>query len=286
MSTRLAPRARVEGQTPSRPSRGLLSVASVVEYDLPIRWGAGAVVDPFPCGTAEVWTPDCDDLGADNPKPPDEMGPADGGVEFDPFHVIFLDACSTLGRAPTADQDAAARASFDAAEDQAIEAEFWTGTIASGNPALAAAETVEAGDPAGIVDALGQLEEAIAGTARTGVIHVTPTAAVWLARYHLITLAGARMVTPLGTPVAIGTGYPGTGPGGTPAPAGSSWMYATGAVRIHRAPVQVLHDVDHEINREVVRVEREVLVEYDTCIRFAQLAGHGEAVVPEITSGS
>jgi hypothetical protein len=280
------PRLRVEGSAPSAPLRGLLAVAQVVDYDLPARWAAGIEIDRRPCGCAEVWALDCEGSG-DNVKQADPLEPSTAGPRFDSFTVIWSDFCSTLGRAPTAEQEAAARENLTAVEGSAIEREFWGGGLLGAAPHLADASADEVAPPAGIVDALAALETAIGDSCRAGVIHATPAAGTWLARYGLVTLSGQRLVTTaLGTPVAVGSGYPGTGPGGDVPPAGASWLYATGPVRIHRAPILVLQSIDQETNREVIRAEREVLVEWDLCLHAAVIAGHGEAVVPDAGSGS
>lgn len=285
-------RARVEGITPSAPARGLLQVAQVVDYDDPIRWGSGIEVDAPPCGCATTWAPDCEVEPDDNPVAADVIAAAGPGPQFDSFTVEHVDACSTLGRAPSVEQEQSARTSFEAMEPAAIEAEFWTGALLADSPHLAS-PTADEPNPQGVevVDAVATLESAIAEACRAGVIHVTPAAATWMARFHLLTREGGRHYTPLGTPVAVGSGYPGTGPDGEEAPEGFAWMYATGPIRVHRAPIRTTRDIDHEVNREVVRVDRLVLVEWDQCIHTAQLAWLGHTysfpgAIPGSGSGS
>jgi hypothetical protein len=197
------PRLRVEGSAPSAPLRGLLAVAQVVDYDLPARWAAGIEIDRRPCGCAEVWALDCEGSG-DNVKQADPLEPSTAGPRFDSFTVIWSDFCSTLGRAPTAEQEAAARENLTAVEGSAIEREFWGGGLLGAAPHLADASADEVAPPAGIVDALAALETAIGDSCRAGVIHATPAAGTWLARYGLVTLSGQRLVTTaLGTPVGV-----------------------------------------------------------------------------------
>lgn len=272
-------RIRADGLTPSAPRFGLLSVAQVLEGDG--RWLNGVTLDPAPCGCADDgYDPACDDTPATvmSDEYPTEEGPS---LDFDPFMVVKTRRCSVMGLGPFDEFVADLQAAFDAAEGAAIEHEFATATLVPTNPSLEdeAADVLDA-SAVQLTDAFAVLEEAIGASCRAGVIHVTPAAATWAARLNLIARDGQVLRTILGTPVAVGTGYPGAGPGGDPAPEGGAWLYATGPIRVRLGDVRQypadLSGISRSINRLVVRVERPALVEWDRCLHAAQLAVLGE----------
>lgn len=260
------------------------------------RWLNGVALDPYPCECSIVEDPSCVDDPAD--REGDGYGPDPGGDPtwrtFDPFTVYQPRACSTFGLGPYAEFVDRLRASFDASQHHAIEREVWTGGVIATNPAIADAGADLAGDPAGLPLALAQIEDAIGDTCRGGMIHMTRGAATMAARYNLLTIdaaaSGRARMTATGTPVVIGSGYTGSGPDGAPAPAGASWIYATGPMLVRLGPVIIPADpptiIDRRVNRVVVRAERSVVVEWDDCVHLAQLAGLDESTTPVIAPGS
>ncbi len=282
-------RQRVDGPAPSAPPRTIEAAVSVVEDDLPVRWASGVVLDPAPCGCADVWAPDCD-APEENFKQEDDLTPGDLDVEVDAFSVIHTQGCSTLGL-DLAAQDAEARDAFDAHQWPAIEAELWTGTLLPTNPHLDAAGADELTPEAvELTAAVAALEAAIAATCQAGVIHMAPQAAVWAGRFGLLVDrgAGSPLRTILGTPVAVGSGYTGTGPDGLEPDPGETYVYATGPVQVRLAPVVVLPSVDHRTNRRVIRVEREAIAIWDPgCLHAAQRVWLGHTTgTPPADAGS
>lgn len=266
---------RVEGLVPSAPLRGLLAVATVLDPDADDRWIGGVALDRGPCGCAEVWEP----CAAE----PEAKAAGDGSdaepPEFQSFVVYHADSCSTFGLGAPAEFQARLRQTLDATQHRAIEHEFATSTLMPTNPGLSAAEaTILDGTTDDLRAATAALERAIADSCRAGVIHATPEAATYMAAHNLIFADGQRLRTvAMGTPVVAGSGYPGAGPEGEDAPeAGTTWLYATGPVRVRLGAVQMLADdlsssMDRATNLATFRAERPALVEWDRCLHAAQL---------------
>jgi len=288
---------RVEGVQPSAPLRGLLSVATVLEGDQAgdgSRWLNGVAIDPYPCGCGIV-VPGIACVDDPEPLEGEDITPApeaDGWpASFMPFLVYLPDSCSTFGLGPYDQFAARLRTAFDAVEGPAVEGEFWTGAQVPTNPHLADGTSTDAGPPAGIVEGMAQLEQAIAESCRAGVIHMPVAAAVVASAYGLVEVQGQQLRTSaMGTPVVAGAGYTGTGPGGDAAPAGSAWLYATGPVRVHLGDVTVPDGITQamrrNVNRVIVRAQRPALVEWDRCLHASQLVSMSEAGVPVLPSGS
>jgi len=134
-------------------------------------------------------------------------------------------------------------------QDQ-LEATFWSGSSGHGAPVFPNLTTVgpvldETGfillQPAGatqisgtagvaldVVEAVGRLEGAMAAAfSGVGVIHVPASLGAALFSRNLCYKQGAQLRTYAGNYVAIGQGYPGTGPNGAAPAAGSTWIRAT-----------------------------------------------------------
>jgi hypothetical protein len=132
-----------------------------------------------------------------------------------------------------------ARTRLGLQESFAVERAYWTG-VAGGDPtgaphlAAATGAQVLSATPVSVARGLGMLEEAIG--LFTGAIGVIHGARHMVGSFPDLTEKGGRLTTKVGTQVALGTGYPGTGPDGTRA-AGVSWLYATGPVLVLRSPV-------------------------------------------------
>jgi len=180
------------------------------------------------------------------------------------FTVYAEFDCSRVGLG-IGDAQRIALEALDRVEPWQVEAAFWTGTAGkSGStpqttvfPHLAANATVVdtvdsitlqsaasvvatgAGDD--VVITLGQLEGALADCYHgKGLIHVPYEALATFMAWDLFEAddTGA-LFSPAGHRVVIGSGYPGTGPDGSAAPAGTSWVYATGAMFGYRSDVRI-----------------------------------------------
>lgn len=176
-----------------------------------------------------------------------------------PFTVYAEFDCSPVGQG----SNDAAEAALTKAEAYGVSRAFWTGTAgASGGtsqttvwPHLAANTTLD--DPQGIrlqtaasplvtggedvAVALGQVESNLASCyGGQGVIHI-PLIALpsFTARGLVYKDDSGRLMTLGGNLVAVGSGYTGSSPAGAAAAAGTSWIYATGAVFGYRSEMYV-----------------------------------------------
>jgi hypothetical protein len=228
-----------------------------------------------------------------------------GATPFTPY--VRFD-CSPVGNeeARRVANDALARS-----EAWQVERAFWTG-VADGQdvifPHLAANAEVEdgqetllqtaaspvvTGGAVDIVSGLGLLEQALADCyGGVGVIHVPAKLLPTLDGNGLLRPVqgrdvgsgqfGRQLQTLNGNLVAIGAGYPGTGPDGTDPGDDASWMYATGAVFMYRSEAKI-HTDAQSLNRDnntlEMIAERTYVLGWDCC-HLAVLVNLGESTSP------
>lgn len=226
---------------------------------------------------------------------PPAPAPKSGNVEqttrgATAFTVYAQFECSPVGLADaaTVGSDALARV-----EQHQVERAFWTG-VAGGQdvvfPRLAAdAEVVDGQEillqpvaspvvtgGADAAHALGVLEQALADCYRgQGLIHVPPSVLPTLASSSLVRDIDGRPHTPAGNLIVVGGGYTGSGPDGTAAAAGTSWIYATGAAFGYRSDVYVTpvrESLDRSNNTLHMLAERTYVVGYECCLLAAHIA--------------
>lgn len=205
-----------------------------------------------------------------------------------PFTVVAEFQCSPvgLGDAQSVAQDALARV-----EQHQLEHAFWTGVVAGEPimyPHLAADEEAVDGDVvmqttatpvvtgADVATALGALEQDLADCYKgQGLIHVPRSALPTLTAWKLARLDDSgRLVTPNGNLIVAGGGYPGTGPDGAEPAAGTTWIYATGAVFGYRSNVyftQVRDSLDRSTNTLRMQAERNYLIGFECCLLAAHI---------------
>lgn len=162
-------------------------------------------------------------------------------------------------------------------EEARVEQAFWTSDL--GNipslqrdaGAVQPAPTTVGTGTSDIITGLGLLEDFIGDSyGSLGVIHLTrATATAALSRNALI-VSGGRLVTLLGTPVVAGAGYPGTGPAGQAAAAGTQWAFASPALFGYRSDIFDSSDIagdlfDRANNNLYAVAERSYLIGFDPC---------------------
>lgn len=204
-----------------------------------------------------------------------------------PFTVYTEFDCSPVGNENP--QDAALRALL-AVESWQVERAVWSGQLGNAGigvyPHLASPSGTTVVDAQGIVlqapmvtggsattdvaEALGILERMLADCyGGVGVIHVPIAAVPTLDAWGLIKTTGARLRTLNGNLVAAGAGYPGTAPDGTAPAAGTSWMYATGAIFAYRGPARAISNLSEAIDRgnNTIKMiaERTYVVGWECC---------------------
>jgi hypothetical protein len=187
-------------------------------------------------------------------------------------------------------------------ESWTVENSFWTG-LAGGQtvvfPHLAAnaqvldkdliilqpaAGAVVTGTGTDVTDALGRLESQLAACyGGQGVIHIPATALPTFVAWSLVHLGTAgtpgedagKLYTTKGNLVVPGGGYTGCGPDGTPAAAGSAWIYATGAVFGYRSDVfgwLMPETFDRAKNTIKAIAQRTYVLGFECCLLAAQIA--------------
>lgn len=184
-----------------------------------------------------------------------------------PFTVYAKFNCSPVG---AMDLQALAEDALTRTGSYQVERAFWTGQAASQAvvwPHLAASTQLldasgyllQSVPVTGAADdaaaSLGYVEQQLADCYNgQGVIHIPRIAIPTFAATSLIKVVGDHLETLNGNLVAAGGGYPGTSPAGATAGAGTTWIYATGAVFMLRGPVRVTTD-NEALNRAENTVE-------------------------------
>lgn len=284
-----------------------MSVAQLVAPELNedgqpnTRWHMGTVFQPDSCDPASSTTDSCP-VGPDFTKPVLNDGLAARGAES--FTVYSDMQCSPAG-GTWEDAERRVVANLTNGEARAVEEVFWTGNIAvpSGaviRPHLAedtpvnvqvgmtvslqtAATVLVSGAAVDIVEGVGLLEAALRDCyGAVGVIHAPFEVLEHAAAQHIVRQAGQKMLTFAGTPVAFGSGYPGTSPSGAPAPAGHTWLYATGAVMLRRDSSPKVTSgrvagLSRSVNTLRLIAERTYNIAWDCC-HFAVLVSLGGVI--------
>jgi hypothetical protein len=291
------PRSLVDEPRSTPSSYGLLSVAELRGGDGDPHWQNGIQFETqcpsLAAATATTFDECIAVTGVGAPSPP----PSKADNTFYrwraamPFTVYAQFDCSMVGLDQATNK---AEEALTRGEAWQIERAFWTGQAAGTNniafPHLAhsAAEIVDSqgillqspavtgvsGYPANagpwpIAQGVGILEKLLADCANgVGVVHVPPQVIPKLAGVMGISQRGPVLYTSNGNQLAIGNGYPGTGPGGGTLGQDAAWIFATGPVVVYRGPVRVLSSpeaFDRSENTVRLQAERTVLAAWDCC---------------------
>lgn len=299
-----SPLARVQAPNYTPLQYGLWSVVQD-RSATPDRWRSGVHWQPI-CGTAVTTYDECVVVtGTGGPPPPPAAKAATHTIAArgaQPFTVVAEVDCSPVGYVNDPDEVTnarnAARVALSRTELVQVESAFWTG-IAGGQrtvfPRLAAnaaftnsdrilmqtaATTVTGSTVLDIVEAMGYLESRLnACLGGQGVIHVPEILYPALVNsYQLVMVGGPngpQLRTWKGNLVAIGAGYPGTGPDGTVTP-NAAWIYGTGPVFAYRGmepgpdgnmtdEYKISEWLDRSENTMKVIAERTYLLGFDCC---------------------
>lgn len=220
-----------------------------------------------------------------------------GATPFTPY--VRFD-CSPVGNA---EAQAIATEALARTEEWQVERAFWTGFVdgkklafphladnaerVDNNGAILqqVASPVVTGAAVDVVTGLGLLEQGLADCyGGRGVIHVPVKVLSSLESATLVQTVGGRSVdsgqfgrqleTTAGNLVAVGAGYPGTGPNGASPSATTAWLYATGPVFMLRSPVKVNNfasSVNRENNTIEMIAERTYVLGYSCCLLAVQV---------------
>ncbi|MBF6416978.1 hypothetical protein [Nocardia cyriacigeorgica] len=219
---------------------GLYGAATVLEYPGDSKISLGITVESRNCGVSWVWPIDCDAPAPDpSPKGAGERTPL---LDFAGDVIGADDNCA----AAVPELEAAERAQqlLRLQEPVRVEEQLV--------PKLLAA----AGTPttvAGLVAAVGALEEAVAPYGFPGVLHAAPHLAAALESADLVRHQGTQLLSPMGHRWAFGAGYADL----------AETIVATGPVVVHRKPVVMVHGPDYPHNDRLSVAEREVVVTWE-----------------------
>lgn len=196
-----------------------------------------------------------------------------------PFMIYDTASCG-VGLSD-ADAQASARNRLAAREQYWAESRFDATELTNDNPTGITITELGGGTAMPLVAALGLLEREIAHQyGGIGVVHASREVAAAAQSQRLILrpddaaapgTGGPRLRTALDNLWSFGAGYNGASPDDVAAPAGQTWLYATGPVLIHRSEVQVRSDFDVRRNLRLALAERAYLITAD-CLRLAVLA--------------
>lgn len=301
------PRQIVDPPTFTPHRYGLLSVVQTPtprdsHWQNGVTWSASCLLDGHGDATydeciATTGSPD-GDVPEPSPKTANVEHVLHGATPFTPY--VRFD-CATVGNAE------AQRIATDAlaqTESFQVERTFWTGLVDGSTlafPHLASTvQVLDAGDGAvlqlvsspvvtgaavDVATGLGLLEEALADCyGGVGVIHVPIKLLPTLQAHQLVEPVSGRNVgtgqfdrqlqTLAGNLVAVGAGYPGTGPDGTDPGDDAAWMFATGPIFMYRSNVKVnpfASTVNRENNTIEMIAERTYVLGYDCCVHAIQV---------------
>ena len=217
-----------------------------------------------------------------------------------PFTAYTRFDCAPVGHA---DAQRIATLALAQVEEWQVEQTFWTGLVDGLTlvfPHLAATVEVVDGDgivlqpttstavtgaPVDVATGLGRLEQALADCyGGRGVIHVPLEALPSLDAYGLLRPVGGRdsasgqfgrqLETLAGNLVAVGGGYPGSGPDGVDPGTTTTWLYATGPVFMYRSDVKVFpfsSTVNRSNNTVEMMAERTYVLGFDCCLHAVQI---------------
>jgi hypothetical protein len=211
-------------------------------------------------------------------------------IVYQPFIIEVPYTCSSFGF-QAADYEKRAMRQLEATKHKALEHEFWTGTRTPENPSLVNSTPNDddhvlnpggAAAPVAVTPgvALMVLSQALAncGSGGRGMIHATPGLVE-----RWVNLTGVQCDADLiwtcarGDIIVDGSGYPGTGPEGQPAPGPNQvWAYATGMVNIRMGepevfPKEFSEALDRRTNTVTYRGEVVASAVHDLCCTFAVL---------------
>ncbi len=269
---------------------GLFSVARVMthtarEYDE--RWVRGFAYEFDSLATVRLLTVNDDTVTNGTLSNP--ANTADNNYrDYYPFFIEIEDQRSTLGL-PGEDRLALVIKQLEAASQKACERELWDGLAAraatNGNSYLteAASVTEVLNGAHNASEALYLLEGALADSpvGANGVIHMTRDVASLLGSRLVYSQDSSnpdkgQVMTRLGTPVVIGSGYSGNGPVGDGAATASltnKWMFATGPVDVHLGKPEVVNDSlaqgqNVSINDMLIKAFRPAAVYFDPSVHY------------------
>jgi len=236
------------------------------------RWETGVTYETLSCDPIKgiaAW--DCSKTATGLPKDLTTQTGAVGGFGTGSVFTVYSHfVCSPMGWTPER-AELKAREHLLTREEGRVEQALWLGDL-DNDPSIIDGTEVDASVAgAGIDETIGLLEEAIASSyGSLGIIHMTRKAAIAALATGSLVTSGGRLLTALGTPVAAGGGYPGSGPlGGAPADH-TTWLAATPALFGYRSEIFTSSNrsgdlLNKKTNTLYSVAERTYLLGFDPC---------------------
>lgn len=222
---------------PANPyTGGLYDAATIIDPD-DARHLAGVALRSPNRGPAGTWPTGCptpDDAG-------EKVGSRPDPEDFPGVVVWAADGCKTVG---VDLPDGEARAVHTLRLREPVEVEKHTARLL---------DTITGPTATDIVDAVSQLDEALAAYGYTGVVHARRGLLAAAEKADMVVRQGSRLMTPGGNRWAFGAGYTALG----------NKLVGTGPVVIHRSPVHVADAIDARHNDATTVAERAVAVGWD-----------------------
>lgn len=244
----------------------------------------GLIFSPDDCSIPLEYSTTCiTGFGAD--KEPTGAVPYRGA---DTFVVYTWVDCSLVGLGYEELKRRTERAHLNNVQTR-VEEIFWTGGAYTTYPHLAysgaeitevsggstvvlqtAADVIVTGT-VDVVEAIGLLEGAMGDCySGTPIIHVPQEVVAHLVANHLIEQKGQQLRTLNGSIIAASPGYPGTSPAGVAPASGTTWIYATGSVKMWQSPItytarDVREVLGRDINDTVLVAEQWFALGWDCC---------------------
>lgn len=231
---------------------GLYAVATLIDTTLATRLSGGVRIHPVNCGgNAGTWPSDpCAAVPGELRKAGTRPTPAD---PFSPVTVWGWDQCD-----PTeTEADVRSRA------EQAVRLSE-QGMVESALSLRLATDDAPLGTAGNVVDAVGQLEQALAEAGITGVIYANARVAAAADDHGLIIRTGGALRTPLGHLWAFGAGFE------------YGVMHATGIPTVWRDAFTTKSTLDPFENLRVAVAERTVVAGYECYIAGVDVADQGD----------
>lgn len=287
------PRLDVEPPVFTPQPYGLISVVQPVD-DSTVHWQNGVTWESrcmSPMGSATY--DECIAVTGTGGAPPEPSVKTANVQLIDrgatPFTVYAKFDCSPVG---IANAQKIATDALNRSESWQVERIFATGLVDGkmiAFPHLAATTevddaqgimlqsgaTIVTGAPVDIATGLGLLEAQLANCYNgVGVIHVPIVALPTLDAWGLVKGTSGVLKTLNGNLVAVGAGYPGTSPSGAAATAGTTWLYATGAIMMRRGDIKIApsrDSIDRRNNTVEMIAERTYVLGWDCCHAAVQV---------------
>lgn len=220
---------------------GLFSVATVIDMRDP-HFRNGVVFRAPDCGNVAQFVDDCVSANV-SPKTPTFPNP--GQVDgVGPWDLYTYMNCRGYGDGSLAAMLDEARNSLAFGTPKAVEKLFWSDVLATPASVVLNASSLPA-DAFTVVGGVAALESYMADNyAGQATFHADRGVSAFAARDRQVDLVNGVHISPVGSQWAFYGGGLNTGPDGTAAPDGYTWLYATSQVYLWRSEVNVLPEVE------------------------------------------